>query len=100
LSSFLGVEEFIEMVGSSSQEEAVALAAGRVGAVAALAAIAIGLAVLPAVLAVALMVAGPLATGAEPDAGPLGHVLQSLNVLRLGAGAALLLTLPLLRSDR
>jgi hypothetical protein len=86
------------MVGSS-QEEADALAAGRVGILAALVAFAIGLAVMPTVLAVGLLIAGPLA-GPEPHADWLGQLLQSLNVLRLGTAAGLLLTLPLLRGDR
>jgi len=86
------------MVGSS-QEEAVALATGRVGIVAALVAFAIALAVAPSVLAVALLIAGPFA-GPEAHADWLGQLLQSLNVLRLSAAAGLLLTLPLLRGER
>lgn len=85
------------MVGSS-QEEAVALAAGRVGILAALIALVIGLAVLPSILAVALLTAGPGA-GPEPS-GALGQILQSINILRLGTAAGLLLTLPLLRGER
>ena len=86
------------MVGSS-QEEAVGLAAGRVGILAALVAIAIALAVAPSVLAVALMVPG-LFAGPEVHADWLGQLLQSLNVLRLGTAAGLLLTLPLRRGER
>ncbi len=86
------------MVGSS-QEEAVGLAAGRVGILAALVAFAIALAVMPSVLALALLIAGPLA-GPEPHADWLGQLLQSLNVLRLGTAAGLLLTLPLRRGER
>jgi len=84
------------MLGSR-QEETVVLAAGRVGILAALVAFAIALAVAPSVLAVALMVGGPFA---ETHADWLGQILQSLNVLRLGAAAGLLLTLPLLRGER
>jgi hypothetical protein len=83
----------------SSQEEAVALATGRVGILAAVVALAIALAVVPSVLAVALLIAGPPA-GSEPHADWLGQLLQSLNVLRLGTAAGLLLTLPLLRGER
>ena len=86
------------MVGSS-QEEAVGLAAGKVGILAALVAFAIALAVMPSVLALALLIGAPFA-GPEPHADWLGQILQSLNVLRLGAAAGLLLTLPLLRGER
>ena len=86
------------MVGSS-QEEAVALAAGRVGILAALVVLAIALAFMPSVLALSFLIAGPLA-GSEPHVDWLGQILESLNVLRLGAGAGLLLTLPLLRGER
>jgi len=86
------------MVGSS-QEEAVALTAGRVGILAALVVCAIALAFVPSVLALSFLTAGPLA-GFEPHADWLGQILQSLNVLRLGAGACLLLILPLLRAER
>ena len=86
------------MVGSS-QEEAVGLAAGKVGILAALVAFAIALAVMPPLLALALLIGGPFA-GPEPHADWLGQILQSLNVLRLGAAAGLLLTLPLLRGER
>lgn len=86
------------MLGSN-QEDAVVFAAGRVGVLAALVLFAIALAVMPSVLAVVLVIAGPLA-GSEPDGGWLGQVLQSLNTFRLGAGAGLLLTVPLLRGER
>jgi hypothetical protein len=86
------------MLGSR-QEEDVVLAAGRVGTLAALVAFAIALAVAPSVLAVALMIAGPFA-GPEAHADWLGQLVQSLNVLRLGTAAGLLLTLPLLQGER
>jgi hypothetical protein len=86
------------MVGSS-QEEAVALATGRVGILAAVVAFAIALEVVPSILAFALLIAGPPA-GSGPHADWLGQLLQSLNVLRLGTAAGLLLTLPLLRGER
>src|SRR5436190_17841213 len=86
------------MVGSS-QEEAVALAAGRVGILAAMVVLAIALAAMPSVLALSFLTTGSLA-GPEPHADWLGQILQSLNVLRIGAGAGLLLTLPLLRGER
>jgi len=86
------------MLGSR-QEEDVVWAGGRVGILAALVAFAIALAVAPSILAVALMVAGPFA-GPDVQADWLGQLIQSLNVLRLGAAAGLLLTLPLLRGER
>jgi len=86
------------MVGSS-QEEAVALAAGRVGILAALVVLAIALAFMPSVLALSFLTTGSLA-GPEPHADWLGQILQSLNVLRIGAGAGLLLTLSLLWGER
>jgi len=86
------------MLGSR-QEEDVVLAAGRVGILAAAVAFAIALGVAPSVLAVAILIAGPVA-GPEAHADWLGQILQSLNVLRLGAAAGLLLTLPLLRGER
>jgi len=82
-----------------SQEESVALAGGRAGIVAALVALAAGLAVMPSLLALTIASAGPLA-GPELHADWLGPVLQSLNVLRLGTAAGLLLALPLLRAER
>ena len=82
-----------------SQEESVALAAGRAGVLAALVALAIGLAVIPSFLALTLAIAGPLG-GPELHTDWLGPVLQSLNVVRLGAAAGLLLSLPLLRGER
>ena len=85
------------MVGSS-QEDTVALSAGRAGILAGVIALAIGLALMPSVVAVALVIAGPFA-GPEPQ-GVLGQVLQSVNVLRIGTAAGLLLTLPLLRGER
>ncbi len=84
------------MLGSR-QEETVVLAAGRVGILAGLVAFAIALAVAPSVLAVALMVGGSFPV---THADWLGQILQSLNVLRLGAAAGLLLILPLLRGER
>jgi hypothetical protein len=84
------------MLGSR-QEQTVAFATGRVGILAALVALAIALAVAPSVLAVALMVGGPFP---ETHADWLGQILRSLNVLRLGAAAGLLLALPLVRGER
>jgi len=86
------------MVGSSP-EDVVGLAAGRVGVLSAVVAFAIALAVMPSLLAIDLMIVGPFA-GPEPHADWLGQLLQSLNVLRLGTVAGLLLTLPLLRGER
>ena len=86
------------MVGSS-QEEAVALAAGRVGILAAMVVLAIALAAMPSVLALSFLTTGSLA-GPEPHADWLGQILQSLNVLRLVAGAGLLLILPLMGDER
>jgi len=86
------------MVGST-QEDLVGLGAGRAGLLAALVALAIALAVMPTVLAVASAVAGPIPPP-DPQADWLGQILQSLNVLRLGTAAGLLLTLPLLRGER
>ena len=84
-------------MGGSSPEETVTLGAGRFGILAALVAFALALVVTPSVLAVVLLTVGPFA-GSEPPS-VLGQILQSLNVLRLGAAAGLLLTLPLLRGE-
>ena len=84
------------MLGSR-QEEDVVLAGGRVGILAALVVLAIALAFMPSVLALSFLITGSLA-GPEPHADWLGQILQSLNVLRIGAG--LLLTLPLLGGER
>ena len=87
------------MVGSSP-EDIVALGAGRASLLAALIAFAVALAVVPSVLAVAFLTATPFA-GSEAHAPDwLGPILQSLNVLRLGASAGLVLMLPLLRGER
>jgi hypothetical protein len=85
------------MVGSS-HEEVGGLAAGRVRILVALVAFVVALAVMPSVLAGTLLIAGPLA-GPEPNVAWLGQILESLNSLRLGVGAGLLLTLPLLGEE-
>lgn len=81
------------MLGNT-QEEVVAISAGRVGIMATLVVLAIGLAVMPSVLTIFIQIAGPL------DVAWIGPVVQALNFLRLGTAAGLLLTLPLLGGER
>ena len=81
------------MLGNT-QEEVVAISAGRVGIMATLVVLAIGLAVMPSVLTIFIQIAGPL------DVAWIGPVVQALNFLRPGTAAGLLLTLPLLGGER